>query len=308
MASSSVFSIFAVNWLDFLIESLVVDNDVTEVTIWYIELILAVDLPVEWISKWVVVIDVEFTGTDLGVNFFLRVTTMVLGDVHVELVGLTTDLALGEEETGWDAPVSLAGVHLESAGHDVVVQVTVAGPVGDEEALAGVALDDVQAGVEWVGEAVDLDEVDAVGVDLDFASVLVVLGADEDLDESLGWALGLHLDLVVEGLVVETVLVGADLEGVLVEFFFVDDNGVAEVGVEAVEVGDELVDLDVLDFNAFEVELLVAVLWLVGLVLVEVAEDAGVHLVEHGVAEGSFEVFEDGWCDLVHIEWVVRVA
>jgi len=291
--------IFAKGGVDFLNGVLVVHNNILDIGVWHEEFMLEFDWAVEWIGQWVLSIDEE-----VGDHCWLA-WGVVWGDDDVELVGLATEVTLWKHVPLWESIVVSWVVDLEFFGtlegsHDLLVELLVGGAVvGKEVALVGVALDDVLAGLEGVVEPVDFVEVDAVVLNVDFTSVLVVFWTDEDLDESFGLLVALNLDLVVEGLVVKTVLAGADLEGLVVEFLLVDGDGVAQVGVVVIEESDKTVNLDVLNLNSIELEFFLLVSSFVVLVLVEVVHDPLVHLPEHWVAEGGLEVFQSGWHNLV---------
>jgi hypothetical protein len=91
--------------------------------------------------------------------------------------------------------------------------------------------------------------------------------------------------------VVETVLPGPDLYFSVPVLLRIDVDGVAQVGVEVVEVGDETIKFDILHLNSWEVQVFFGVSWETGFVPLEVQDDPLVELVERGVAEGSFVVF-----------------
>jgi len=286
----------------------VVDDDILGVGVWHEEFVVELNWAIEGIADGVLHID-----QSMG-HLAVLGRCVVWGDDDVELVGLATEVTLGEHVPVWEAVVVVVLVDLElisavGGGEDLLVELLVGGAVvGEVVAVVGVALDDVLSGGEAVVEPVEEEEVHAVVVHVDFAAELVVFWTDEDLDESLDWFVGLNLDLVVEGLVVQAVLTGADLELFVGEFLLVDGDGVAQVGVVGIEESDETVDLDVLNLDSIEVKFLLLVCALVVLVLVEVEHDPLVHLPEHGVAEGGFKVFQCGWDDLVLVQWEVRVA
>jgi len=291
--------IFAPGGVDFLNGVLVVHNNILAIGVWHEEFMLEFDWTVEWIGQWVLSIDEE--AGDHG----RLAWSVVWDDDDVELVGLAAEVTLWKHMPLWESVVVSWIVDLEffatlEGSHNVLVELLVGGAVvGEIVALLGVALDDVLAGLEGVVEPVDFVEVDAVVLNVDFTSVLVVFWTDEDLDEGLGLLVALNLDLVVEGLVVKTVLAGADLECLVIEFLLVDGDGVAQVGVVVIEESDKTVNLDVLNLNSFEVKLFLLVSSFVVLVLVEVVHDPLVHLPEHRVAEGGLEVFQSGWDNLV---------
>jgi hypothetical protein len=108
--------------------------------------------------------------------------------------------------------------------------------------------------------------------------------------------------------VVETVLPGLDLYFSVPVLLRIDVDGVAQVGVEVVEVGDETIKFDILHLNSWEVQVFFGVSWEPGLVPLEVQDDPLVELVERGVAEGSFVVFQGGGCDMVLVQGLVGVT
>ena len=123
-------------------------------------------------------------------------------------------------------------------------------------------------------------------------------GAEEDADDGAGLLVAGDLDLVAEGLVVETHGLGDVVElDHLVDGGDVD--GVGHVNVEEVEVGDELVDGNVLDGDAGEVEVIGLVGGQVVLVLLEETDHVLLEDVEGGVAEGGLVVANDAGGDAV---------
>ncbi|KAE8740928.1 hypothetical protein FOCC_FOCC013540 [Frankliniella occidentalis] len=105
------------------------------------------------------------------------------------------------------------------------------------------------------------------------------------------------LYLVTERLVVQTQAAGNVVEGVgLLDVL--DVEGIANVHVEVVEVGVELVHLDVLDGDAGEGQVVVLVGGLAVRVLAEEAGDVLVEVVEGRVAQGSLVVGQDAGDDL----------
>lgn len=163
------------------------------------------------------------------------------------------------------------------------------------------------------GEAVELDEVVAQTVDVggvvavvDVGGLLAVevgvdvlgAGSQEDADDGAGLLVGGDLDLVGEGLVVEAHGLG-DVVDLVHLLNGGEVDGVADVHVEEVEVGDELVDGNVLDGDAGEGEVLGAVVGQLLLVLLEEAHDVAGVVVEGGVAQGGLVVAHDAGGDAV---------
>jgi len=177
-----------------------------------------------------------------------------------------------------------------------------------EVVVFGVTFDGVLASLELVSEGVEFDEVDAVFLDVDVTSVFVVFGTDEDAYDGFDWFLADYVDLVGEWFAVKTLLTNADVVVEVFVFFFVDEDGVADVGVVVLEVGDETVYVHAFYLDTWEFEIGLVVVWQEALVFLEVEDDALVELVEDWVAEGGFEVFQSGWGDLVFVEWLLRVA
>jgi len=236
-----VFLMHAPGGVDVFFGVLVVDDDILEVEVGYIEGVLEFDWTIEWIGQWVFVVD-DVVEAEVVLVFSLG-GVVVWHNHDEELVGLAAEVTLWQKHTVWEAIVFGFWVVFEfftslDGGHDVLVELQESGAVVREvHRFVGVTFDDVLAGLEGKVETVEFEEVVTVHVDVDFASVFIILGANEDLDEGFGLLVAVDIDLVVEGLVVQTVLASADLEAVFVEFLLVDGNGVGDVGVVVVEVG-----------------------------------------------------------------------
>lgn len=159
--------------------------------------------------------------------------------------------------------------------------------VSEGQEVVGVAHDLVLALGQLVVEGVQGHEVHPVVLKRNGVAVAVVFGSQEDPDDGVGGDLRLDLDLDVEGLVVKTGLDGVEpgLDVLVLGLVALDQVG--DVGLEVVEEGGEVVDLDVVDLHAGEAEGLLGVGVQVLLVLLEVVQDVLVQLVEHGVAEGG---------------------
>jgi len=232
--------------VDLLLGVLVVDGNILEVEVGHIEGVLEFDGTIEWIAQWVFMVD-DVIETELVLVFSLG-AIVVWHHHNEELVGLAAEVTLWQKHTVWEAIVF--GLRVEfvffaalHGAHDVLVDLQEGGAIVREvHGFVGVAFDDVLAGGQRVVEAIEFEEVVTVHVDVDFASVLIVLGANEDLDEGLDLLVTLHVDLVVEGLVVQTVLTGTDLEAVFIEFLLVDGKSIGDVGVVVVEVGQQTVN------------------------------------------------------------------
>jgi hypothetical protein len=108
--------------------------------------------------------------------------------------------------------------------------------------------------------------------------------------------------------VVETVLTGPDLHFFVFLFLRSDVDGVAQVGIEVIEVGHQTVEFDVLHFNTLVVQILFGVRGKTSLVPLEVQNDRLVELVESGVAERGFVVFQGGRSDMVLVQRLVGVS
>lgn len=158
-----------------------------------------------------------------------------------------------------------------------------------------VPCDDVVSNSQVVHEVVQLDHVHSVAGDVDVTTVLVVFGCHEHFNGSLDVFFRFHRDLVGEGLVVHPVLLGAYVEAVLLQFFLGVVYGVANIGIERVAVGFQIVDVDFGDFHSWEFQVVFGVRVHVHLVSVELAHHLLVVLVEHWVAHASLEVFQSGW-------------
>lgn len=234
-------------------------------------------------------------------------------DVHVELVGLSSFSSLGEDKSVGVIVMGLSHVKVEfllafESGHNVLVQSAGRSAVLDGLSLLGVTFDDGFTGLEGVHELIELNEVDAVVAQGNLVSLFIVLGAQENANNYVSSLVALSVDLVGEGLVVETILSGPDLEFVGVEFVFVNVQSVGELEIKTVEVGDEFVDLNIFYLNSGVVEVGVGIMGQVALVLQEVVDDALVELVECGVTKSGFEVFQRAGVDLVVMTAVAGVA
>jgi hypothetical protein len=108
--------------------------------------------------------------------------------------------------------------------------------------------------------------------------------------------------------VVETVLTGPDLHFFVFLFLRSDVDGVAQVGIEVIEVGHQTVEFDVLHFNTLVVQILFGVRGKTSLVPLEVQNDPLVELVESGVAKRGFVVFQGGRSDMVLVQRLVGVS
>jgi hypothetical protein len=108
--------------------------------------------------------------------------------------------------------------------------------------------------------------------------------------------------------VVETVLTGPHLHFFVFLFLRSDVDGVAQVGIEVIEVGHQTVEFDVLHFNTLVVQILFGVRGKTSLVPLEVQNDRLVELVESGVAERGFVVFQGGRSDMVLVQRLVGVS
>lgn len=84
---------------------------------------------------------------------------------------------------------------------------------------------------------------------------------------------------------VETVLTCPDLHFFVFLFLRSDVDGVAQVGIEVIEVGHQTVEFDVLHFNTLVVQILFGIRGKTSLVPLEVQNDPLIELVESGVAE-----------------------
>lgn len=170
----------------------------------------------------------------------------------------------------------------------------------------------VLTSLQSVSKFVKLNEVDAVLVDVVCATVFVVFGTQVDLDDGFTTLFGVHVDSVVEWLVVKTRLTGAYLEVVSFVFLFVfllvDVNGVADVGVEVVEVSDQTVELYAFYLDTLVGKFVVCVWRQVRFVLLEEQYYFLVQSVEYWVSQGSFELFQSRWCTVLSPQWLVRVT
>jgi hypothetical protein len=108
--------------------------------------------------------------------------------------------------------------------------------------------------------------------------------------------------------VVETVLTCPDLHFFVFLFLRSDVDGVAQIGIEVIEVGHQTVEFDVLHFNTLVVQILFGVRGKTSLVPLEVQNDPLVELVESGVAERGFVVFQGGRSDMVLVQRLVGVS
>lgn len=266
--------------------SLVLDEHILEVHVGLVEVQL-VDGAVQRVAEGLVVEDV------------VLVVTSVLGrhvgvDHHEELEGEARVGTLGQHQ-----PVGQQEVVLGHVSGDLsVVQVAVQLVGGDgvllevEEVLR-VADDVVLALVQLGLEEVQLEEVHPVVLKGDGVAVAIVFGSHEDLDHSVSSDVRLDLNLDVESLVVEAGLADQVRVRHVGELLLAVESGVGDVEGEVVKVGDEVVDLNVVDLDAGEFEGLPGVGLEVLLVLQEVVQDALVQLEEHGVAESGLVVLQD---------------
>jgi hypothetical protein len=175
--------------------------------------------------------------------------------------------------------------------------------------LTRVPGDDILSTLELVDEVVKLDKVHPVVSQIDVASVLVVLGSQEDFDNGVGFSVGIDVDLVGEGFVVETFLGNLHLEVVLDVFLRSDVDSVGQVGVVLVEIGDKTIEFDILDGDTFVEQILHSVGFVVlSLESEEVIDDFLEELVESGVAHRGLEVFKSGRLRLVVGVGLVSVA
>lgn len=171
------------------------------------------------------------------------------------------------------------------------------GPVADHVVhLHGVAHDGVLAGLELVDEAVDLDHVEPLVIDVHELAHAVVFGAEEHAHDGVHGLVGDDVDGELEVVVVEAALAG-DHQHVgllLLHLGLVQVEGVGDVHVHLVEEGNQLVGHEVLDLDSGEVELVAGV---GGQQLLEQDHVVGHALhehPEHGVAQAGLHHVEGG--------------
>jgi hypothetical protein len=103
--------------------------------------------------------------------------------------------------------VELEAVALVMDAEGLLVQLVVGSPVVHVVVdLVRVSADDVVTSFELVDEVVELELVDPVVGQIDESSLLVLLVSLEEFDNGVGFPVGIDLDLVGEGFVVETLL------------------------------------------------------------------------------------------------------
>ena len=237
----------------------------------------------------------------------------------------TTNLALGQHEAGWESSVSFGCVNLEfgfsgDGLHDLLVKLKVCGAVLDEESeVRRAARHDVLASRELECEHVQKNEVLLVLVNVINVSVAIVLWSEVGADDTLGGLLNIHVQFVCPWDIVQTERASLDDEvfslivGNLSEFLQIrvvsgllivnlNIDGVGDISIEAIEIGDQFVDLDGLNLDSWEGDLLISVVLKVILEFPVQIDDAFVQLVEHWVAERGLELLQNAWDDLVIFE------
>lgn len=307
--------VLMVGSIDFTL-GLVVDGNILHVGVGDEEGVFIFDWAVEWITEWKVIHVTMTAANSSRVNLIVSRFLGGLGvwtDVEEELVVETSLGTLGEDEASWESVVSLGHVQVEffvslKSRHNVLVEGAPGGAVLDGFSFMRVALNDVLARGHVVGEFVELNKVHPVVGDWNFMTKFIILGTDEDADHNVMFLVALDGHLVGECFVVEAPLAGTDMEAVGVEFLLVDVQGVGKIKVIMIEVGDQLVEVDILNLNSWIVQLAVAVGWQVLLVLEEVVDDPLVELPEDWITHAGLEVFHGTWDDLVFVNWVWRVT
>lgn len=143
------------------------DDNIFNEGVWYEEVVFIFNWTIEWISeRQFVNISVAMSNTsavDLVVGDIL-LKWGVRADVDVELEDLASNFASWEVEASWESIVSFRHVKVEFfftlvGGHDVLVEVSVAGAVLDGSTFVAVALDHGLAGFQGVDEFVQFNEV-----------------------------------------------------------------------------------------------------------------------------------------------------
>lgn len=293
---------------------LVEDLYFMEVRVGHEEFVFVVDGLVEWISVRVSINVFVFESSwpvPFIVAFYLF--WVVWADDEVELVVGTFFGSGWEEEPSGETVVVIVVVYVEflfalESTLDGLVQFMVSWVVMGVPVVVGIAFDDVLAILQFVSESVEFDKVQTVPGDVQFTIVFVEFRSNEYSDHGINWFLAGYVQFVGEWFVVQTFLASTNMERFLFEFFFGVVDGVGEVGVENVEVGDQWVEFSAGYFNTWEVKFFVFVRWKVRLVFLEVHDDLLEELVEDWVTKRGFEVFEDRWSKLVFIQRIVRVA
>ena len=139
-----------------------------------------------------------------------------------------------------------------------------------------------------VWESVDLNHEFPLIVDVQDTSFIVVFGSEENANHHIGIFVGNNVDSVGEWLVVQSVLTSLDDD---VFFDFAYSDSAADVDVEVIEVSDEFVDVEGIDFDAWEDEFFALVIWKVALVSQEDLSDGCQDAVVQRVTENGFVVF-----------------
>lgn len=275
----------------------VIDLNFLEEGVWYVEVIL-VDPSVEWISKRVCIEVVVVSSGNWIVPIFRLVFVWFVGaDNYVELVSHTILFAFRKEVPVGETVERFLPVNFEFffafvGVKDVLVQLLVGGAITNVIAVLRSTFKYVLTSLEFVVEFVEFHKVQTVFVDVDLAPVLVVFRADEHSHDSFSSFVGVHVNLVGEWFVVETVLAGVHLEMFVFEFLFVGVHGVSDVGIEVVVVGHQFVYFHVFNLETFEMEFFVLVVRKMCLVFLEIQDDFLVEFVEDWVAKGSFEMLQ----------------
>lgn len=133
----------------------------------------------------------------------------------------------------------------------------------------------------------------------------IVFGSDENANHDIAGFVRNEVDLVVEGFVVQSVLTSLDYD---VFFVFADSDGAADVDIEVIEIRDEFVDVDGIDFNAGEDEFFALVIRKMTLVSEEDLSDGSQDAVVQGIAEDGFVVFQYTRSDVVSVMMIDDVS
>lgn len=218
-------------------------------------------------------------------------------DEHLELE--TTTATHRQQQAAWE---SSSGLVPPAVDHNAVVRAAVdrvegvvphaagPGPVFDHSVhLDRVAHDRVLAGVQFVQEAVDLEHVITLVVDVHETTHAVVLGTDEDAHDGIHGLVGddVHGDL--EGMVVEAALASHEqhIGFLFLQLGVVEVNSVGDIHVVFVHESDEFVGGDRLNLDSGEVKLVPSVCGQHVFVEPEDIVDALHETPEQRVAEGG---------------------
>lgn len=309
---------------------LVVDGNVEVLHVWCVP-VLFLDLAVQWVAEWHS-IDPASAGANTSGDDGVEASVLwnlwgnEWSNMEEQLEGLATLLTLWQDKAVGESGVSFCVFHcpvllLVVGVHHPLVELEVCGAILNSVGeFFRVTNDVVHARFQILGEDVQQVEVLAVLVDVDFVAVLVVFWSQVHADDGL---LGLgRFDVQVhfEWQMVQTVLTGlnhqvltmemgdtaefADLRHVLLSWQFNIDS-VGDIGLEAIEVGDQFLDFNGSELDTIEFDFLEFVRWKGVLEAPVPHNDTLVHLPEEWVTQLGFVVFQNAWNNRVMVDMVL---